>query len=94
MLNYIIKILKIMMQIIEQTDEEKMTMYMKLEKEEIISMLIQTHKVLDSLLPRVYIPTSNVLLNYTSICSHNFRQTDSMWQSCIDCGQIIPLMKL
>lgn len=77
-----------MMQILEQTDKEKMAMYMKLEKEEIISMLIQTHKVLDSLLPRVQV------LPYVNTCTHNFRQTDSMWQSCIDCGQIIPLMKL
>lgn len=73
-----------MMQILEQTDEEKMAMYMKLEKEEIISMLIQTHKVLDSLLPRVHV------LPYISTCTHNFRQSDSMWKSCIDCGKIVP----
>lgn len=37
-----------MMQIIQQTDEEKMAMYMKLPKKEIIAMLIQCNKMLDS----------------------------------------------
>jgi hypothetical protein len=37
-----------MMQIIQQTDEEKMAMYMKLPKKEIIAMLIQCNKILDS----------------------------------------------
>lgn len=32
------------MQIVEQTDDEKMAMYMKLPKEEIISMLIECNK--------------------------------------------------
>jgi len=38
-----------MIQEIKQTDEEKMTMYMKLSKKEIIKMLIQSNKLLDSL---------------------------------------------
>ena len=37
-----------MMQVIEQTHEEKMKMYMKLPKKEIIAMLIQCNKILDS----------------------------------------------
>ena len=36
------------MQVIQQTDEEKMAMYMKLPKKEIIAMLIQCNKILDS----------------------------------------------
>ena len=36
------------MQIIQQTDEEKIAMYMKLPKKEIIAMLIQCNKILDS----------------------------------------------
>jgi len=36
-----------MVQIIEQTDEQKMAMYMKLEKEELASMLIQSNKTLE-----------------------------------------------
>jgi hypothetical protein len=37
-----------MMQIIQQTDEEKIAMYMKFPKKEIIAMLIQCNKILDS----------------------------------------------
>jgi hypothetical protein len=37
-----------MIQIIQQTDEEKMAMYMKLPKKKIIEMLIQCNKILDS----------------------------------------------
>lgn len=36
------------MQVIQQTDEEKTAMYMKLPKKEIIAMLIQCNKILDS----------------------------------------------
>lgn len=36
-----------MIQIIEQTHEEKVAMYMKLEKEELIAMLIQSNKLLE-----------------------------------------------
>lgn len=35
------------MQIIKQTDEEKMAMYMKMPKKKIAEMLIQCNKVLD-----------------------------------------------
>lgn len=37
-----------MMQIIDQTDEQKMSMYMKLSKKEIIEMLIACNKILDA----------------------------------------------
>ena len=36
------------MQIIKQTDEEKMAMYMKMPKKKIAEMLIQCNKVKDS----------------------------------------------
>ena len=36
------------MQIIKQTDEEKMAMYMKMPKKKIAEMLIQCNKVLDT----------------------------------------------
>jgi hypothetical protein len=41
-----------MLQIIEQTDEEKLAMYMKLDKEEIAKMLIQSNKHLDALIAK------------------------------------------
>ena len=39
------------MRIIEQTDEEKKKMYMKIPKEEIVSMLIECNKALKMLTP-------------------------------------------
>jgi hypothetical protein len=36
------------MQIVEQTDEEKLTMYMKCKKEQLAKMLIQCNKIIDS----------------------------------------------
>jgi hypothetical protein len=42
-----------MYQVIEQTHQEKVEMYRKLDKEELISMLIQANLVIDSLKPTV-----------------------------------------
>lgn len=41
-----------MVQIIEQTDEEKLAMYMKLLKEELAKMLIECNRVISNLIPR------------------------------------------
>lgn len=37
-----------MMQIIKQTDKEKMAMYMKMPKKKLVAMLIQCNKILDT----------------------------------------------
>lgn len=37
-----------MMQVVPQTDKQKMAMYMKMPKKKIIKMLIQCNKILDS----------------------------------------------
>lgn len=37
-----------MMQVVKQTDEEKMVMYMKCPKKQLAQMLIQCNKILDS----------------------------------------------
>jgi len=71
-----------MWQVIEQTDEEKTAMYMKMPKEDIVKMLIQCNKILNSRIPQV------VQLNS---CQHNFRQQDQCWQSCTHCGMIKPI---
>jgi hypothetical protein len=39
-----------MFQVKEQTDEEKMAMYMKLPKKEIIKMLIECNKILTNII--------------------------------------------
>lgn len=44
-----------MMQIIEQTYEEKMAMYMKLSKKELAQMLIEANKHLDARAPQIIV---------------------------------------
>lgn len=42
-----------MMQIVEQTDEEKMAMYMKVSKKKLCEMLIQCNKIIDARPPEI-----------------------------------------
>jgi len=41
------------MQIVEQTDEEKLAMYMKCKKKQLAKMLIQCNKIIDANFPVV-----------------------------------------
>ena len=43
-----------MIQLIEQTDKEKMKMYMKLSKKKLIQMLIQSNKFIETRLRITY----------------------------------------
>lgn len=52
-----------MVQIVEMNDQEKFEMYDKLSKKEVIQMLIQSNKMLDSIKPN-YVP-----LQTCPICS-------------------------
>lgn len=42
-----------MYQIVEQTDEEKTEMYMKLDKKELVRMIISCNNVIDNLVKRI-----------------------------------------
>ena len=61
-----------MIQILEQTHEERVEMYMKLTKKELVSMLIECNKIIDLLkfreLPFVPINTGETEDNY---CLHD-----------------------
>ena len=58
-----------MMQIVEQTDEQQLTMYMKCSKEELASMLIQCNKAIGSRLgTKLYTASENY---------NRFKLTDS-----------------
>jgi hypothetical protein len=48
------------MQIIEQTDEENLAMYMKCEKQELAKMLIQCNKLMGEKIPEIQIITGTV----------------------------------
>lgn len=78
------------MQIIQQTDEEKMAMYMKLPKKKIIEMLIQCNKILDSRYG-VNENFAQPAVISSLPCHHNFIQKDPYWKSCTHCGTIAPL---
>lgn len=67
-----------MIQVIQQTDEEKMAMYMKLPKKEIIKMLIECNKILES--RPMIIDTSSITIGqpppqYACICSKRYQST-------------------
>lgn len=69
-----------MVQVVEQTHEEKIAMYMKLSKRELAEMLINANIVLESLGPRVYIEQP---------CDHVY---PAIWHStlpptCLKCGR-------
>lgn len=74
-----------MIQIIKQTDEEKMAMYMKLSKKKIIEMLINCNKILDkkyqsneNLTNPVVINSSVYWPNKICDCNRKFEHTASL----------------
>jgi len=72
-----------MYQVIKQTNKEKMTMYKKLSKKELISMLIEANKVIDKFTPIVdmnckYIPEEPKCVYFSD-------GTTAM--SCMHCGK-------
>lgn len=68
-----------MYQVIEQTDEEKMTMYMKLSKKEIISMLIECNKFIDKFTPQV--------VEEKQYCGGYAPDSRTTGLTCINCGR-------
>ena len=54
-----------MMQIIQQTDEERVAMYMKLSKRELVDMLIENQRMVASLCPEPIVQTIGTRGNYT-----------------------------
>ncbi len=71
-----------MYRIIEQTDAEKMTMYMKSSKKELISMLIECNKVIDK-----FTPIINTEKSSNSGCDLFFPNYASTAFECVNCGQ-------
>lgn len=67
-----------MMQIIQQTDEEKMVMYLKLPKKKIIEMLIQCNKILDNIISELNEKISQPVLisSLHSECQNGLENSD------------------
>ena len=76
------KTIRQMIQIVEQTHEQKMSMYMKLSKKKLAEMLIQCNTLLES---------KPLEIVYPKGCHHNMIQKDAYWRSCTHCGQVEPL---
>ena len=73
-----------MIQIVEQTDEEKLAMYMKCTKKQLSEMLIQANKHLDELIPDItyvaptekcdvcgYHPSTIITTQYGTFCQRH-----------------------
>lgn len=67
-----------MYQVIEQTDEEKMAIYMKLSKKEIIGMLIRANNIIDE-----FAPSGIQDLE----CGFYYSDPTSTAMNCIHCGK-------
>jgi len=65
------------MQIVEQTDEEKLTMYMKCTKKQLAEMLIQCNKLLDMQspgygVPKETFPQGNITWHFDTYTAERF----------------------
>jgi hypothetical protein len=67
------------MQIVEQSEEEQMAMYMKLPKRELVKILMNLIKVTMQM-------TSNQPYYKTKICNHNFQSLTNGKVKCVFCG--------
>ncbi len=81
-----------MVQIKETSKEEKIAMYMKLPKKQLIEMLIECNRILGMVSPKITHFNQHTNIN-TIPCPHNFVQKDSQWKSCTHCGHIVPLQQ-
>ena len=57
-----------MYQIIQQTDEEKLAMYMKLSKEELAKMLIENQKIVARLTPTISYSSNQMVAAGSKMC--------------------------
>lgn len=69
------------MQVIQQTDEEKMAMYMKMPKKKLAEMLIQCNKVLDAQY-RGKVFSSNAVLAVSLPTTCQFLNRSGVFEKC------------
>ena len=62
-----------------QTDKEKMTMYMKLSKKELIDMLIECNRVVESITP--------IVVETKTLCGGFAPDQRTTGMNCINCGR-------
>ena len=79
-----------MIQVIEQTDEEQMAMYMELSKEKLVEMLIECNKELSRRVNEFNSPVTAVP-SYPDQHIHNFVQYDEHWKRCTHCNMLQPI---
>ena len=78
-----------MLQIVEQTKEEKMAMYMKLPKKQIAEMLINCNDIIASLMQakNCVIPAVMVELPENHVCRYSKAMNQPYPRLCVDCGK-------
>lgn len=76
-----------MIQVIEQTYEEKLMLYMKLTKKDLVKMLIQANEIIDSTGTIAYSTNSSARYH------HNYIQKDTYWKQCTHCNNLAPLQQ-
>lgn len=79
-----------MVQIIQQTDEEQMAMYMELPKEKLAEMLIECNKTINRR-ANGFDTSVTVVPTYPDQHVHNFIQYDEHWKRCTHCGMLQPI---
>ena len=83
-----------MLQIVEQTKEEKMAMYMKLPKKQIAEMLINCNDIITALTQskNCVIPAVMESLPHTQyrwVCGKcDFSSLELNWDKCPNCGNV------
>jgi hypothetical protein len=78
-----------MLQIVEQTKEEKMAMYMKLPKKQIVEMLINCNDIITALTQakNCVIPAVMVELPDNHVCRYSKAMNQPHPRLCIICGK-------
>lgn len=68
---------------VPMTREEKIAMYMSIDKRLLAEMLVEANDVIDIVAVNRDIGVSR--------CMHNYIQKDATWKSCTHCGAVAPL---
>jgi hypothetical protein len=78
-----------MLQVVEQTKEEKVAMYMKLSKKELVAMLIENQRINDEILakPTITITGEPATSNWVNYCNNFEREPKCTANICKHCGQ-------
>lgn len=78
------------MQVVPQTHEEKVAMYMKCTKKQLVEMVIECNRILDTIKPTVTTATSKYCTcgNPSAMGDVHFEGDEKLVYTCVDCGRV------